>query len=193
VFPLVGRRLEEPQHARGDKPGIIRNRDVAQAGQPLQLGVADEGQEPGALHADQRVGGSLQEQDRAGDVLKPRRDIEHGRMDGPVIARRLGEVQQQLPGIGGGQLPGTAPLHGEEQGPSSSCGGQLGSVGREQGGQGSSAQQCRRLVDSLQWGAQPVGGDRDDRMGAAPGGELKGDAGAEGIASDVELDHAQLV
>jgi hypothetical protein len=66
-------------------------------------------------------------------------------------------------------------------------------MGCEQPGQGSSAQQCRRLVDSLQWGAQPVGGDRDDRMGAAPGGELEGDPGTKGVPGDVELGHAKPV
>ena len=66
------------------------------------------------------------------------------------------------------QLPGTAPLHGEEQRPSGSCGGHLRSDRREQHGQGSSSEQCRRLVESFQRRAQPVGGDGDDRMGAAP-------------------------
>ena len=60
MFPLLGRCLEEPQHDRGDKPGIIRDRDVAQAGEPLQLGVPYEGEEARALQADQRVGGPLQ-------------------------------------------------------------------------------------------------------------------------------------
>ena len=161
--PSLGRRLEEPQHERGDKPRVIRDRDVAQAGQPLHLRVAHEGEEPRGLHADQWIGGPLHEKDRAGDALKPGRDVDHGCLHGPVIARRLGEVQQQLPGIGGGQLPGTAPFHGKEQGPSGSCGGHWSGDGGEQGGQGSSAQQGRRQVDSLQWGAQPVGGDRDDR------------------------------
>ena len=69
--PSLGRRLEEPQHERGDELRIIRDRDVAQAGQPLHLRVADEGEEPRGLHADQRVVGPLQEQDRAGDALKP--------------------------------------------------------------------------------------------------------------------------
>jgi hypothetical protein len=193
VFPLLGRCLEEPQHERGDKLRIIRNRDVAQAGEPLQLGVADEGEEPRALHGDQRVGGPLHEKDRAGDVLKPRRDIEHGRLDRVQIPRGVGEVQQQLTGVLGGQLPGSAPLHGEEQRPSGCCGSQLGCVGGEQPGQGSSAQQCRRLVESLQWRAQPVGSDGDDRMGTAPGGELEGDSGAEGVPGDVELGNAEPV
>ena len=48
-------------------------------------------------------------------------------------------------------------------------------------------------MDSLQWGAQPVGGDRDDRQGPAPGGQLKGDAGAEGVPGDVELGYTQPV
>ena len=74
--PPLGHRLEEPQHEQGDKLRIIRDRDVAQAGQPLHLRVADEGEEPRGLHADQRVVGPLQEQDRAGDALKPRRDID---------------------------------------------------------------------------------------------------------------------
>jgi hypothetical protein len=191
--PSFGRRREEPQHERGDKPRIIRNRDVAQAGKPSQLGVAHEGEEPRALHADQRVGGPLQEKDRAGDALKPRRDIEHGRLDGLQVPRGLGEVQQQLTGILGGQLPGTAPLHGKEQRPSGSCGSHRGGDGGEQRGQGTSAQQCRRLVDALQWSAQPVGSDRDDRMGAAPRGQLKGDPGPEGIPSDVELGNAKPV
>jgi hypothetical protein len=60
----------------------------------LHLRVPDEGEEARALHADQWVGGSLQEQDRAGDVLKPRRDIGHRRLDGFQVSRRLGEVQQ---------------------------------------------------------------------------------------------------
>ena len=60
----------------------------------MQLGVPYEGEEARALHADQWVGGSLQEQDRAGDVLKPRRDIDHGRLHGFQVSRRLGEVQQ---------------------------------------------------------------------------------------------------
>jgi hypothetical protein len=64
--------------------------------------VAHEGQEPGTLHADQRVGGPLQEQHRAGDALKPRRDINHGRLHRLQVARRLGEVQQQPMGILGG-------------------------------------------------------------------------------------------
>jgi hypothetical protein len=144
-FPLLGRCLEEPQHQRGDKLWIIGDRDVAQAGEPLHLRMPDEGEEPRALHADQWVGGPLQEQDRAGDALKPRRDIDHGRLDGLQVRRRLGEVQQQLTGIIGGQLPGSAPLHGEEQRPAGSCGGQWGGDGREQHGQGSSRQQCRRL------------------------------------------------
>jgi len=117
VFAVLGCRVEEPQHDRGDKLGIVRDRDVAQTGEPLQLGVPHEGEEPRALHADQRVGGPLHEQDRAGDALQPGRDIDHGRLDGLQIPRRLGEVQQQLAGIGGGQLPGTAPFHGEEQRP----------------------------------------------------------------------------
>src|SRR5678815_3708361 len=71
VFAVLGRCLEEPQHDRGDKLGIVRDRDVAQAGEPLQLGVPDEGQEARALQADQWVGGPLQEKDRAGDALKP--------------------------------------------------------------------------------------------------------------------------
>jgi hypothetical protein len=100
---------------------------------------------------------SLQEKDRAGDALKPRRDIDHRRPHGLQAPRGLGEVQQQLVGIGGGQLPGTAPLHGKEQPPSGSSGRQLGGVGGEQPGQGSSAQQGRRLVDPLQRRAQPVG------------------------------------
>ena len=41
--------------------------------------------------------------------------------------------------------------------------------------------------------AQPVRGDRDDRQGPAPGGQLKGDPGTQGIPSDVELGHAQPV
>ena len=60
----------------------------------MQLGVADEGEEARALHADQRVGGPLHEQDRAGDALQPRRDINHGRLDGLQVPRRLGEVEQ---------------------------------------------------------------------------------------------------
>jgi len=63
VFPFSGRCLEEPQHERGDTLRIIRDRDVAETGEPLQLGVAHEGEEPRALHADQRVGGSLHQQD----------------------------------------------------------------------------------------------------------------------------------
>jgi hypothetical protein len=193
VGRLLGRCFEEPQHQRGDELRIIGDRDVAQAGEPAQLRMLDEGEEPRALHADQRVGGSLQEKDRAGDALQPRRDIEHGRLHGFQVARRLGEVQQQLTRIVGGQLPGSAPLHGKEQRPSGSCGSHLSSDGREQRGQGSSSQQCRRLVDALQGCAQPVGGDRDDRMGAAPRGQLKGDPGPEGIPSDVELGHAKPV
>ena len=65
--------------------------------------------------------------------------------------------------------------------------------GRKQRGQGSSSHQCRRLVESFQRRAQPVGGDRDDRKGAAPGGELEGDPGAEGVPGDVELGHAKPV
>ena len=110
-----------------------------------------------------------------------------------MIARRLGEVQQQLAGIGGGQLPGTAPFHGKEQGPSGSRGGHWSGDGGKQGGQGSSAQQGRCLVESFQWGAQPVGGDRDDREGAAPCGQLEGDPGAKGVPGDVELGHAKPV
>jgi hypothetical protein len=106
VFPLLGRRREEPQHQRGDKLRIIGDRDVAQTGQPSQLRMLDEGEESRALHADQRVGGPLQEKDRAGDALKPRRDIEHGRPHGLQVPRRLGEVQQQLTSIIGRQLPG---------------------------------------------------------------------------------------
>jgi hypothetical protein len=166
---------------------------VAQTWQPSQLGVADEGEEPRALHADQRVGGSLHNKDRAGDALKPRRNIEHGRLHGLRVPRRLGEVQQQLTGIGGGQLPGTAPLHGEEQGPSGPCGGQWGGDGSEQPGQGTSTHQSRRLVDPLQWRAKPVGGDRDDRTGPAPRSQLEGDPGAEGVPGDVELGNAKPV
>jgi hypothetical protein len=59
MFPLLGRCLEEPQHDCGHELGIIRDRDVAEPGEPLQLGVAHEGEEARALHADQRVGGSL--------------------------------------------------------------------------------------------------------------------------------------
>jgi hypothetical protein len=62
--PLVGRCLEEPQHERGDKLRIVGDRDVAQTGEPLHLRVPDEGEEPRALQADQRVGGPLQEKDR---------------------------------------------------------------------------------------------------------------------------------
>ena len=94
MVAVLGRRLEEPQHDRGDKLGIVRDRDVAQTGEPSQLGVPHEGQEPRALHADQWVGGPLQEQDRAGDVLKPRRDIDHGRLDSLQVPRRLGEVDE---------------------------------------------------------------------------------------------------
>ena len=106
------------------------------------LGRCYEGEEARALHADQWVGGSLQEQDRAGDALKPHRHIDHGCLDGFQVPRRLGEVQKQLTGITGGQLPGTAPLHGKEQRPSGSCGSQWPGNGREQPGQGSSSQQC---------------------------------------------------
>jgi hypothetical protein len=66
-------------------------------------------------------------------------------------------------------------------------------MGCEQPGQGSSAQQGGRLVDPLQWGAQPVGGDRDDRLGPAPGGQLKGDPGPKGIPRDMKLAHAKPV
>jgi hypothetical protein len=66
-------------------------------------------------------------------------------------------------------------------------------MGGEQHGQGSSTQQGRRLVESLQRRAQPVGGDGDDRQGPAPGGQLKGDPGAEGVPGDVELGHAKPV
>jgi hypothetical protein len=62
--------------------------------------------------------GSLQAQDRAADAIRPRRDIDHGRLDGFQVSRRLGEVQQRLTGIIGGYLPGSAPLYGEEQRPS---------------------------------------------------------------------------
>ncbi|HEX3206439.1 MAG TPA: hypothetical protein VHQ68_09385, partial [Propionibacteriaceae bacterium] len=79
---------------------------MAEAGEPLHLGVPNEGEETRALHADQRVGGPLHEQDRAGDALQPRRDIDHGRLDRLHISRRLGEVQKQLTGIVRGQLPG---------------------------------------------------------------------------------------
>jgi hypothetical protein len=41
-------------------------------------------------------------------------------------------------------------------------------MGGEQHGQGSSTQECRRLVESFQRRAQPVGGDGDDRTGPAP-------------------------
>jgi len=44
---------------------------VAQTGEPVQLRLSDEGEEPRALHADQRVGGPLQDKDRAGDALQP--------------------------------------------------------------------------------------------------------------------------
>ena len=94
VLAVLGGCLEEPQHERGDKLGIVRDRDVAQTGEPLQLGVPYEGQEARALQADQWVGGPLQEQDRAGDVLKPRRDIDHGRLDSLQVPRRLGEVDE---------------------------------------------------------------------------------------------------
>jgi hypothetical protein len=48
-------------------------------------------------------------------------------------------------------------------------------------------------VESFQRRAQPVGGDRDDRKGAAPGGQLEGDPGAEGVSGDVELGYAKPV
>jgi hypothetical protein len=48
-------------------------------------------------------------------------------------------------------------------------------------------------VDSFQWGAQSVGGDGDDRMGAAPGGELEGDSGPKRVPGDVELGNAEPV
>jgi hypothetical protein len=166
---------------------------VAQAREPLQLRVPHEGEEARALHADQWVSGPLQEKDRTVDPLKPRRDIEHRRLDGLQIPRGLGEVEQQLTGIIGGQLPGTAPLHGEEQRPSDCCGGQWRGDGGKERGQRSPTQQCRRLVDSLQWRAQPVGGDGDDRMGAAAGGQLEGDPGTQGIPGDVELGNAKPV
>jgi hypothetical protein len=71
-------------------------------------------------------------------------------------------------GILGGYLPGSAPLHGEEQRPSGAGGRHWGGDGSEQHGQGSSTQQGRRLVESFQRRAQPVGGDGDDRTGPAP-------------------------
>jgi hypothetical protein len=48
-------------------------------------------------------------------------------------------------------------------------------------------------VESFQRRAQSVGGDRDDRMGAAPGGELEGDPGTERVPGDVELGYAKPV
>jgi hypothetical protein len=48
-------------------------------------------------------------------------------------------------------------------------------------------------VESLQWSAQPVGGDRDDRMRTAPRSEFEGDPGTEGVPSDVELGNAKPV
>jgi hypothetical protein len=78
---------------------------VAQPGEPLHLRVPHEGEEATALHVDQRVGGPLHQKDRAGDALKPRRHIEHGRLHGLQVPRRLGEVQEQLTGIVRGQLP----------------------------------------------------------------------------------------
>ena len=46
-------------------------------------------------------------------------------------------------------------------------------------------------MESFQRRAQPIGGDRDDRTGAAPCGELEGDPGTQGIPSDVELSDAK--
>jgi hypothetical protein len=48
-------------------------------------------------------------------------------------------------------------------------------------------------MDSLQGRAQPVGGDGDDRIGAAPRGQLKGDPGPKRVPGDVELGHAKPV
>ena len=48
-------------------------------------------------------------------------------------------------------------------------------------------------MESFQRCAQSVGGDRDDRLGAAPGGQLEGDPGAEGVSGDVEVGYAKPV
>jgi hypothetical protein len=90
-------------------------------------------------------------------------------------------------GIVGGQLPRTAPFHGKEQRPSGSRGSHWSGDGSEQSGQGTSAQQCRRLVDSLQWGAQPVGAIAMTEWVRPPGGQLEGDPATEGVPGDVEL------
>jgi hypothetical protein len=100
---------------------------------------------------------------------------------------RTGQIMRSSPA-------GTSTIDaGKEQGSARSCGSYLGRIGCEQRGQGSSACQHRRLIDPLQRRAQPVGSDRDDRMGAAPRGQLKGDPGTEGVPGDVKLRNAKPV
>jgi hypothetical protein len=155
------------------------HRDVAEAGEPSQLGVAREGQEPRALHADQRVGGPLHEQDRAGDPLQPSWAIDHGRLDRLQVPRRLGEVQQQLTGIGGRQLPGTAPAPWQAQRPPDPGGGHWAGDGA------SSLARARPSAAPPPGGPAPMGcrarrGQSRSPTGPGPGWPAPGRPGHQG-------------